>query len=99
AVNGIRGAYLALGGGDRAVGWGYLGDAFLRLAGLSVNAIQWLRKPRCFIAGTPVHTENGTKPIETLCEGEKVWAFDREHGKWVLGEITKTVALESELLT
>ena len=32
--------------------------------------------PGCFAAGTPVQTEHGTKAIETIQAGDKVWARD-----------------------
>jgi len=44
---------------------GYFGEALMRLFGLSAQQIKWMRtKGPCFVAGTPVHTETGVKPIE-----------------------------------
>jgi hypothetical protein len=70
---------------------GYLGDATLRLLGLSATSIAWLRnKNKCFVAGTPVHTADGQKPIEQIRQGEQVWAFDRQHEEWQLHRVTQT---------
>jgi len=38
----------------------------------------------CFPAGTPVSTENGLAPIESLTEGQRVWTFNFRHGDWEL---------------
>jgi hypothetical protein len=70
--------------------WGYFGDATLRFLGLSLNAIAYLRKRSCFIAGTPVHTETGPKPIEQVRAGERVWAFDPRQQAWVLADVSVT---------
>lgn len=67
--------------------WGYFGDATLRFLGLSLNAIAYLRKRSCFVAGTPVHTENGLRPIEQVRVGERVWAYDPERREWVLAPV------------
>ena len=32
--------------------------------------------PQCFVAGTPVATETGLKPIEEIKPGDKVWAWN-----------------------
>jgi len=32
--------------------------------------------PQCFIAGTPVATENGLRPIEEIRPGDRVWAWN-----------------------
>ena len=33
-------------------------------------------EPQCFVAGTPVATEDGLKPIEEIKQGDKVWAWN-----------------------
>jgi hypothetical protein len=69
----------------------YFGDATLRLLGLSATSIAWLRnKNKCFVAGTPVHTADGLKPIEQIRPGEQVWAFDRQQEEWQLHRVTQT---------
>ncbi|MTI30878.1 polymorphic toxin-type HINT domain-containing protein [Xanthovirga aplysinae] len=45
----------------------------------------------CFPEGTPVHTENGIRPIEQLQKGEKVWAWNEETGEVSLREIADTM--------
>jgi RHS repeat-associated protein len=42
----------------------------------------------CFPAGTPVHTDNGTVPIERIKIGDKVWAQDTGTGKNELRTVT-----------
>jgi hypothetical protein len=43
-----------------------------------------------FVAGTPVRTEDGSKPIEKIRVGDKVWARDLKTGK---SELRTVVAL------
>jgi hypothetical protein len=41
----------------------------------------WCVKPNyCFAAGTPVDTEHGDRPIESIAVGERVWARDVTSG-------------------
>lgn len=76
---------------DRAKAWGYFGDATLRLFGLSAQTVSWLKnKPKCFAAGTPVHTEDGPRPIEEVQAGTRVWAFDRQTERWRLCPVVRT---------
>ena len=44
----------------------------------------------CFVAGTTVLTERGYAPIETLKEGDLVWAHDPETGETALKPIVRT---------
>jgi hypothetical protein len=53
-----------------------------------VNKAKDLRK--CFPAGTEVSTPDGDRPIESLQEGDEVYAFDFETGEVVVREI-KTI--------
>lgn len=77
--------------GNKEKQWEYFGDATLRLLGLSVQAISWLRnRPLCFVAGTPVHTDVGLRPIEQVRTGDRVWAYDRHAQEWRFGPVTKT---------
>jgi hypothetical protein len=78
--------------GDKGKALGYFGDATLRLLGLTAQQVAWLKnKKTCFVAGTPVHTETGPKPIEQVRAGERVWAFDRRRHAWMLARVLRTV--------
>ncbi|HXG10998.1 MAG TPA: hypothetical protein VNK04_14660 [Gemmataceae bacterium] len=86
--------------GDQGKAFGYFGDATLRLLGLSAQSIAWLRnKPKCFVAGTLVHTAEGPRPIEQVKAGQLVWAFDRQQGEWRLSRVTRTFRRTSDRLT
>ncbi len=43
----------------------------------------------CFIAGTPVKTEHGLRPIEEIKAGEKVHAYDHKTESWILASVIK----------
>ncbi|WP_439624849.1 hypothetical protein [Gemmata sp.] len=89
----------ALADGDTSKAYGHFGDATLRLFGLSAQSIAWLRnKPKCFVAGTLVHTASGPKPIEEVIVGDRVWAYDRQAGNWQLREVTHTHERRSDIL-
>jgi Flp pilus assembly pilin Flp len=48
----------------------------------------WCVKPNyCFAAGTPVQTERGDRPIESIAVGERVWARDVTTGAVALREV------------
>jgi RHS repeat-associated protein len=47
-----------------------------------------LRKACCFVAGTLVDTEQGLRPIETIKEGDRVWAQDVATGQIGLKAVT-----------
>lgn len=89
----------ALGGGRTADALGYFGDATLRLFGMAAQGVQFLRKPKCFVAGTPVHAEQGVQPIEQIAPGQRVWAFDRQQGDWRLCRVRQTFQRTSDVLT
>jgi Pretoxin HINT domain len=85
--------------GDTDKAWSFFGDATLRLLGLSAQAIAWLRnRPLCFVAGTPVHTDSGLRPIEQVRVGERVWAYDRQAQQWRLCPVTDTFERTSKRL-
>jgi hypothetical protein len=44
---------------------------------------------RCFAAGTPVATEHGDRPIESIREGELVWARSESTGEVALRPVTQ----------
>jgi hypothetical protein len=48
----------------------------------------------CFAPGTLVATETGQRPIESIGENEKVWAFDFDKGTWGLQRVIKPLELE-----
>ena len=52
----------------------------------------------CFVAGTEVLTENGIKAIETIEQGDLVWAWDEETGDVALKEVVETYVNETEEL-
>ena len=52
----------------------------------------------CFVAGTEVLTENGTKAIEAIEQGDLVWAWDEETGEVALKEVVETYVNETEEL-
>jgi hypothetical protein len=62
-----------------------------------------VRKACCFVAGTLVDTEVGLRPIESIKEGERVWAQDVATGeialKAVLSAVTNLAALRGEAVT
>ncbi len=58
-----------------------------------------LKDPKCFVAGTPVHTESGQKPIEQIKVGDLVWAFDRQVSEWRLCSVTRKFERQSNLIT
>lgn len=88
----------ALGKGNTADAWGYFGDATLRLLGLA-GAAKYLRtKPLCFVAGTPVHTDGGLRPIEDVRPGDRVWAFDRQAQAWALCPVERAFERTSDRL-
>ncbi len=43
----------------------------------------------CFTAGTPVSTEDGTKPIEDVQVGDKVWAYNEKTGENQLSKVVQ----------
>ncbi len=43
----------------------------------------------CFVAGTPVKTEHGLRPIEEIKAGDKVYAYDHATETWVLANVLK----------
>ena len=52
----------------------------------------------CFVAGTLVQTKDGTKPIEEIVVGDKVWAWDEETGEVALKPVLETYINETEEL-
>ena len=53
----------------------------------------------CFIAGTPVLTADGDKPIERVQAGDYVWAWDEETGDVALKPVVEVYVNETNELT
>lgn len=53
----------------------------------------------CFVAGTPVMTEDGDKPIEDVTVGDYVWAWDEATGTTELKQVVETYVNETSELT
>ena len=51
----------------------------------------------CFSSGTPVHTEFGNRPIETIRPGERLWSRDEDDptGPMMLQEVEETFVREA----
>ncbi|MEO0326467.1 MAG: Hint domain-containing protein, partial [Myxococcota bacterium] len=49
----------------------------------------------CFVAGTPIATPSGPRPIETLAAGDLVWAFDHETGERVPAPVRRRFVHEA----
>jgi hypothetical protein len=46
-------------------------------------------QPKCFVAGTPVATEAGLRPIESIAVGERVWARNEHTGEDALARVVQ----------
>jgi len=46
-------------------------------------------QPRCFAAGTPIATEDGLRPIESIAVGERVWSRDEVTGADQLAQVLR----------
>jgi hypothetical protein len=45
---------------------------------------------KCFVAGTSVHTESGVRPVESVKQGDRVWAYDLFSREWLLSPVYET---------
>lgn len=63
--------------GNQAQALGYFGEATLRLLGVGMTAIQRM-KTACFVAGTPILTPDGHKPIESFRTGDLILSRDED---------------------
>ena len=50
---------------------------------------------QCFVAGTLVHTAEGTVAIENIQAGDLVWAWDEESGEITLKKVVETYINET----
>ena len=48
----------------------------------------------CFVAGTPVATESGRRSIDSICAGERVWAYDPNSKRWTLEPVVQPLTRE-----
>lgn len=62
---------------------GFLGGA---IGGFIVGG---LTSPNCFVAGTPIQTENGAVPIEEIVPGQLVWAENPDTGECTLKRVVQ----------
>ena len=64
----------------------------LSMLGVDYNEIPgWCVKPNyCFAAGTPVQSEAGDRPIESIRIGDRIWARDIETGAIALRPVVNT---------
>ena len=67
------------------------------LTDFTLTFLTWRLRPptcnclaHCFPAGTLVATEHGQRAIETVREGERVWAMDLKDGQWKLRHVLQT---------
>jgi RHS repeat-associated protein len=72
-------------GGDNIATTGMLGTTIALGGGGS-----WFNL-LCFVAGTPVSTERGMRPIEDMQEGDRVWSYDFALGRPVLRPVLSTI--------
>ena len=62
------------------------------------NYINYIEPSACFVAGTLVQHEDGTKPIEEIKVGDHVWAWDEETGEVALKEVVEIYINQSDEL-
>ena len=86
-------------GGDRAY-YEAQRDTFSTVAtvGTMVTSAGMASGNVCFIAGTLVQTEDGTKPIEELQPGDRVWAWNEETCEVALKPVVETYVNETDEL-
>lgn len=67
-------------------------EGILSLVGADYNELPgWCVQPTyCFGAGTPVQTETGDRPIESIRAGDRVWARDVDTGEIALRTVSNT---------
>ena len=87
-------------GGDQEAYDTVKGLLSLASAGLTELASQAMAAGiSCFIAGTPVATADGQKPIEDIQVGDYVWAWDEETDDVALKQVVETYINETTELT
>ena len=64
--------------------------AFAPVIGFGLGKLSGLRS--CFFAGTPVATEHGDRPIETIQAGDRVWSFSLTANEWRLCTVSEKFA-------
>ena len=79
----------AIGIGVAVIGFAPILGDFAKGALKSYRVAKVLRKAArgsCFVAGTPVHTLEGPRPIETIEPGDRVWTASGSCGPGLLGD-------------
>ena len=67
--------------------------------GVTAYALDQSQCPsECFVAGTLVLAASGNVPIENICPGDYVWAWDEETGDVALKEVVETYINETDEL-
>ncbi len=86
SILGTAAAAIAKTIGDKLFAWG--GETWQKILDFIDNkCVKCLFT--CLAAGTPVQAEFGPKPIEDVCEGERVWSRDPATGEWRLAAVTE----------
>lgn len=57
---------------------------------VETTAAQKVADKGCFVAGSPIATESGLQPIETLQPGDRIWTRDEVTGEVSLGRVAQT---------
>ncbi len=81
---------------DKALGAAADGFASGAITGAILGGISGGLNPKyCFVAGTPIATENGVVAIENIAIGDMVWSYDYKTGEKSLKPVTATTVRET----
>ena len=75
-----------------------VGQAAIKYGDDIVKGISKIFKQCCFVAGTPVWTENGLKPIEAIEVGDLVLARDEVTGETALKPVTDLIRRHDRII-
>ena len=78
----------------------YAAEAFVGTVATAGAATlsQYVPQQNCFVAGTPVLTDDGLKAIEEIQPGDTVWAADPKTGEHGFKEVVQTFVNETDEL-